>query len=356
MLCRILKFMAEDSRDDSLQQELKALKSLANLALHPKNPLRIVRDGALEPLYDVVQSPLKTLQHKILAMEIVSNLCRSDAIHRKLVELGDSTGLRRIIAMVGFYDDEVRAASSSRVPCAPGASRHGGAGRRGGRLPLRVAAATTRTGPEGAALPAARAFGPWEIAPFGPRESPLNLFARGPGFRAAQPEPALAATGPAPLAPSAAGPALLPLSGRAHPIRPRSRRSAGMGPTRAAPPRRSRCPGAPRRGRGAPAQVLRGRHGRGGIPADGTAVAGQEVHPDGRAAPAAGPALRAAERRVGGPGRRSTGPGADAGGGGRARRGRWRCTRPRPWSTWPATRCWPRRSWRRALWTRSSAS
>jgi len=111
----ILKFMAEDSRDDSLQQELKALKSLSNLALHEKNPLRIVRDGALEPLYDVVQSPLKTLQHKILAMEIISNLCRSDAIHRKLVELGDSTGLRRVVAMVGFYDDEVAMHAATAV-------------------------------------------------------------------------------------------------------------------------------------------------------------------------------------------------------------------------------------------------
>jgi hypothetical protein len=111
----ILKFMAEDSRDDSLQQELKALKSLSSLALHEKNPLRIVRDGALEPLYGVVQSPLKTLQHKILAMEIVSNLCRSDSIHRKLVELGDSTGLRRIVAMVGFYDDEVAMHAATAV-------------------------------------------------------------------------------------------------------------------------------------------------------------------------------------------------------------------------------------------------
>jgi hypothetical protein len=107
--------MAEDSRDDSLQQELKALKSLSSLALHEKNPLRIVRDGALEPLYGVVQSPLKTLQHKILAMEIVANLCRSDAIHRKLVELGGSTGLRRVVAMVGFYDDEVAMHAATAV-------------------------------------------------------------------------------------------------------------------------------------------------------------------------------------------------------------------------------------------------
>ena len=62
----------------------------------------------------MVQSPLKTLAHKILAMGVIANLCRSDSIHRKLVELGDNTGLRRVIAMVGFYDDEVAARFSGR--------------------------------------------------------------------------------------------------------------------------------------------------------------------------------------------------------------------------------------------------
>ena len=62
--------MEEDAREDSLAAELKALAALSNLAQHPKTTLRMARDGALEPLFEVVQSPLKTLQHKVLAMQV----------------------------------------------------------------------------------------------------------------------------------------------------------------------------------------------------------------------------------------------------------------------------------------------
>jgi hypothetical protein len=75
----------------------------------------MVRDGALDPLYDVVQSPLKTLQHKVLAMEVLANLCKSDANHRKVVEMCDNTGLKRMIAMVGFFNDDVAMHAASAV-------------------------------------------------------------------------------------------------------------------------------------------------------------------------------------------------------------------------------------------------
>ena len=40
-------------------------------------------------------------------MQVVARLCANDANHRKVSELCGNTGLRQIIGVVGFYDDEV---------------------------------------------------------------------------------------------------------------------------------------------------------------------------------------------------------------------------------------------------------
>lgn len=55
-----------------------------------------------------VQSPLKSLKHKGLAMHAIAELCRSEANHKKVSELNDNQGIRKLILLIDFYDDTVR--------------------------------------------------------------------------------------------------------------------------------------------------------------------------------------------------------------------------------------------------------
>ena len=63
------------------------LSSRNRLAGHAKNHNRMVRDQALDALYGVVQSPLKSLKHKGFAMHTIALLAKSEANHKKITEL-----------------------------------------------------------------------------------------------------------------------------------------------------------------------------------------------------------------------------------------------------------------------------
>eukprot|EP00283_Hemiselmis_rufescens_P008870 CAMPEP_0173431438 /NCGR_PEP_ID=MMETSP1357-20121228/9572_1 /TAXON_ID=77926 /ORGANISM="Hemiselmis rufescens, Strain PCC563" /LENGTH=415 /DNA_ID=CAMNT_0014395913 /DNA_START=170 /DNA_END=1413 /DNA_ORIENTATION=+ len=104
----LLRFLVDAEREDSLEIEIKALTAIRGLSRHPKNHNRMVRDQALAALYTVVQSPLKSVRHKSLAMQTIAELCKSDANHKKVTELDGNQGLRKIILLVDHYDDSIR--------------------------------------------------------------------------------------------------------------------------------------------------------------------------------------------------------------------------------------------------------
>lgn len=111
----MIKFLNEGQMENSLDAELIGLKAVLELSQHSKNHTRMVRDNILPTLFDVVHSPLKSNKHKSLAMKTLAELSRHEQNHRRIKDLGESTGLRRIIALCSYYDDSVRIHAAATV-------------------------------------------------------------------------------------------------------------------------------------------------------------------------------------------------------------------------------------------------
>jgi vacuolar protein 8 len=111
----ILEHLKQDGREESLASELVTLRALHTLSLHPKNQSRMVRDGVLVPLFDVVHNPLKSVKHKSFAMMALSALSESESNHKKITELDGGQGLRKIIGLCTFYEDSVKVYAAQAV-------------------------------------------------------------------------------------------------------------------------------------------------------------------------------------------------------------------------------------------------
>ena len=90
---------------DNLEVELTVIRLAARLAAHPKNHLRMVRDGILKPLFAIIRSQMKSVGHKKFAMAALAELCTSPDNHRKVCE---DQGMQTIVGMVAFYSEDVR--------------------------------------------------------------------------------------------------------------------------------------------------------------------------------------------------------------------------------------------------------
>lgn len=111
----LIKFLNEGTKENSLDAELIGLKAVLELSQHPKNHTRMVRDNILPTIFDIVHSPLKSNKHKALAMKTLAQLSQHEQNHKRIKDLGESTGIRRIIALCGYYDDAVRIHAAATV-------------------------------------------------------------------------------------------------------------------------------------------------------------------------------------------------------------------------------------------------
>eukprot|EP00286_Rhodomonas_abbreviata_P002262 CAMPEP_0181347824 /NCGR_PEP_ID=MMETSP1101-20121128/34081_1 /TAXON_ID=46948 /ORGANISM="Rhodomonas abbreviata, Strain Caron Lab Isolate" /LENGTH=449 /DNA_ID=CAMNT_0023460057 /DNA_START=389 /DNA_END=1734 /DNA_ORIENTATION=+ len=111
----LIKFLNEGTKENSLEAELIGLKAAHILSQHSKNHTRMVRDNMLPTLFDVVHSPLKSIKHKSLAMKTLAELSKHESNHKRIKDLGETSGLKRIIKLVGYYDDSVRIYAAATV-------------------------------------------------------------------------------------------------------------------------------------------------------------------------------------------------------------------------------------------------
>mmetsp|Transcript_17611 Transcript_17611/g.42430 ORF Transcript_17611/g.42430 Transcript_17611/m.42430 type:complete len:455 (+) Transcript_17611:90-1454(+) len=111
----ILEQLRQDGREDSLESELITLRALYTLSMHPKNQSRMVRDGVLVPLFDVVHNPLKSVKHKSFAMMCFAQLCEAEGNHKKISELAGGAGVRKVIELCSFYEDTVKVYAATAI-------------------------------------------------------------------------------------------------------------------------------------------------------------------------------------------------------------------------------------------------
>lgn len=111
----LIKFLGEGFRDNSLEEELMCLEALHKLSGHTKNHMRMVRDGILPILFEIVQSALKSNRHKVFAMKTIAEICKSESTHKKIADHDQMTGVRRIIKLCDYYDDNVKIYAAEAV-------------------------------------------------------------------------------------------------------------------------------------------------------------------------------------------------------------------------------------------------
>mmetsp|Transcript_5720 Transcript_5720/g.20122 ORF Transcript_5720/g.20122 Transcript_5720/m.20122 type:complete len:437 (+) Transcript_5720:53-1363(+) len=111
----IVKFLLEGDKDNSLEDEIMCLETIYQLSQHPKNHTRMVKDNILPALFDVVHSSLKSNKHKTLAMKTISELCKHEGNHKKIMDFDQQSGIKRIIKLCEYYHDAVRIYAAKSV-------------------------------------------------------------------------------------------------------------------------------------------------------------------------------------------------------------------------------------------------
>lgn len=111
----LIKFLKEDHRENSLEEELGCLDAIHKLSQHQKNHMRMVRDNILPALFEIVQSALKSNKHKSFAMKTMAEISKNENTHKKISDFEQVTGVRRIIKLCDYYDDSVRVYAAEAV-------------------------------------------------------------------------------------------------------------------------------------------------------------------------------------------------------------------------------------------------
>mmetsp|Transcript_35007 Transcript_35007/g.90693 ORF Transcript_35007/g.90693 Transcript_35007/m.90693 type:complete len:409 (-) Transcript_35007:1835-3061(-) len=97
---------------DDIELELRGARLLSILAGCEEARVTMVNEGVLKPLWEIVESPLKTVKLKRFAMNTIKELAKDKENHQKLCDHG---GMKKIIQLTRFYADDVRVAAAEAL-------------------------------------------------------------------------------------------------------------------------------------------------------------------------------------------------------------------------------------------------
>ena len=98
----------------SLSMDL-CTNSIAQFVFYLTKLVWQVRDNILAPLFEIVQSALKSNRHKSLAIKTLAEISKNESTHKKISDHDAQTGVRRIIRLCDYYDDSVRVYAAEAV-------------------------------------------------------------------------------------------------------------------------------------------------------------------------------------------------------------------------------------------------
>jgi len=90
-----------------LEDQLRALSTLARISQHGKCQYKMVKDGALDTAFNVLLSEFHPNSHRGLAMKAVAELCLNTACHKYVTGYSNDKGIRIIVRLCQIQDVDV---------------------------------------------------------------------------------------------------------------------------------------------------------------------------------------------------------------------------------------------------------